>query len=362
MNNASGKINKYALSLEEAQNQIRLIVKNAFFNYEPFNITERKIQKVIESAIKEIKISRLKRDSYYALINFATVQRQQWKSIGLTPLAVLYLGKLASKDFKTIIAPSRTELTVKREILALSDTITTPPTKTVIDERRLTYATKDKGVPLAKFYGDVWKEKVKPTLDRLCETTALDPNDLTGRNSLRNLAEMEVRYQDHIDNINELKDKGVKIVICSAHEDCSERCYKWQKQRFYSLDGSEGDIDGYHYIPLERATDVYYTTKAGRRYKNGLLGFNCRHYLIEYKGELIPTVSAKTRAIEYGITKKQRAMERAVRQKRIEAETLKGINEQAYKEARAEAIRLNKEYQAYSHKHNRAYYPMRVKI
>lgn len=348
MNNASGKINKYALELEEAQNIIRLIVKNAFFNFEPFNITENKIRKVINNAIKDIKIFRLKKDSYYSLMNFATTQRKQWQSIGLTPATLLYLGALASKDFKTTILSTPTEIAFKKEIMTLNN--------------NLTYQTQNKGLPLSKFYNDVWNEQIKPQLENLCKTVALDPNDYTGRNSLRNLAEMEVRYQEHIDNINELKNKDVKIVICSAHEDCSERCYKWQQQRFYSLDGTYGEIDGHKYIPLEIATDVYYTTLAGRRYKNGLLGFNCRHKLYEYNGELTPTVSAKRRAIEYSITQKQRAMEREVRKLRIRAEMLKGIDGKESNQARKQAISLNKAYQEFSRINNRAYYPMRVKI
>ena len=133
-------------------------------------------------------------------------------------------------------------------------------------------------MPLGKYYKDVWEENVLPTLDKIAQSKALDPNDLTGRNSLRNLAEMEVRYTDHLDSIDDLKSRGVKLVIASTHADCSKRCLRWQG-RIYSLDGTYGEINGKKYIPLEVATNIYYTTKAGRVYKNGLLGFNCRHRL-----------------------------------------------------------------------------------
>jgi hypothetical protein len=57
---------------------------------------------------------------------------------------------------------------------------------------------------------------------------------------------------------------------------------------------------------LETATDVYYTTRAGKVWKNGLLGFNCRHYLVAYKDGLrFPKPNPKTEAREYKITEKQ---------------------------------------------------------
>lgn len=345
MKTATSKLNNYTLLLEEAQEDIRELVKRAYLTYEPFYLTQVKLYQLIDKAIKSINIPRLKQDAYNSLIGFANVQKNIWQSINLSPLTVLFLGLQASKDFELDKYSTKPKTAVERELRGISS-----------------YPTDNKGVPLQKFYRDVWYNNVKPMLDRLTETVALDPNDFTGRNSLRSLAEMEVRYKDHQENIDSLKKQNVKIVQCSAHEDCSERCYPWQKQRLYSLDGTYGTIDGKKYIPLEVATDVYYTTKAGRQYKNGLLGFNCRHYLTEYKGELEPTVSAVKRAIEYSITKKQRELERAVRKKRVEAKMLKGINKKAYEEAKAQAEKLDAKYRAFSREHERAFYPMRTKI
>ena len=121
-------------------------------------------------------------------------------------------------------------------------------------------------------------------------------------------------------------------------------------------------IDGNRYVPLETATDVYYTTKAGRVYKNGLLGFNCRHYLTEYKGQLMPTVSAKERRAEYAVTKRQRLLERDVRDAKAWAEYYKGVNTKEYRSYRKRASELYDEYVKFSEDNNRAYYPMRVRI
>ena len=219
------------------------------------------------------------------------------------------------------------------------------------------------GVPLRKFQDDYLRDNVKPVFDRLIKDQPRDPYDLTGRNTLRNLAEMEVRYNDHLQQIEDLKAAGHKLVIASTHADCSERCKPWQG-RVYSLDGTYGTTDdGRKYEPLENATDVLYTTKAGKTYKNGLLGFNCRHYLVPYKsGYRFPKPNAKEERKQYAITLKQREYERNVRHWRTEALATKGIDNKRYTEARKKAIAWNNAYIEYSRENKRAYYPSRTKI
>lgn len=342
---AKSQLNEYALNLEDAQTEIRAIVKYAFLSGELISITSKKILDVVNKAVKPIVISRLKLASKRSLINFANAQINGWRALRLTPAVLAYLGQEASKGFTFKRLPNKKDLAVLGEIKALK------------------FPTFDKGIPLSRYYKDVWEQSVKPQLDRLAQGVALDPNDFTGRNSLRNLAEMEVRYKGHQDEIADLKVRGVKLVIASTHGDCSGRCAPWQG-RVYSLDGSYGTTDdGRKYVPLEEATDVYYTTKAGITYKNGLLGFNCRHKLYEYQsGMRSPTVTAKERKQEYAITLKQRELERAVRKKKVEALMLKDINKAGYQKAKAEAKALYERYKEYSRENERAYYPMRVSI
>lgn len=341
MKTATEKINRAALQCEDAQEEIRQIVKRAFIYNEIFSNAEKRIKKVIDNAVKDIKIQRLKESVIRSLWAFSNAQKNIWLSMPFPPFVVIFLGKQAAGDYSQ---SKQYEIDVINSL-----------------KRGGIYPTTDKGVPLDKFYGEVWKNQVKPVLDRLAEQKALDPNDLTGRNSLRNLAEMEVRYNDHLEQIDGLKKSGAKLVVASAHADCSKRCAPWQG-KIYSLDGSYGEINGHKYQPLENATDVYYTTKAGITYKNGLLGFNCRHYLQEYKGEFLPYVGEKERKKEYKITLKQRELERAVRAQRAKAAMYQDTNKLEYLKARTAAKRLYDEYKRFSLDNGRAYYPMRVKI
>lgn len=343
MRAATDKLNPYAWAFEEAQTEIREIVKTAFLQSLAKNQTNKALYAIIHKATKDVAIPRLKASAERSLWNFANSQRVMWQSSDIPSEIFLLLGSYASKGFK----PDKiTEQHITREFERVSG---------------FTPRVTDMGVPLNRYYGDVWKNQVKPLLDKLAKDNALDPNDFTGRNSLRNLAEMEVRYQGHIDEINELRASEVKLVVCSSHADCSGRCAPWQG-RIYSLDGTSGTVDGYKYVPLEMATDHYYTTKAGITYKNGLLGFNCRHYLEPYKGQILPTISAEERKREYDITLKQRELERLTRLKRAEALELKNINKSEYAKARNEATALYNKYLEFCKENNRAYYPMRTKI
>ena len=220
------------------------------------------------------------------------------------------------------------------------------------------------GVPMKKYAEDYLRENVRPALDRLCKQQARDPDDVSGRNTLRNRAEMEVRYQGHLDNIQRLRDGGARLVVASTHSDCSERCRPWQG-RVYSLDGTSGTTDdGRKYVPLEQATDVGYTTKAGKRYKNGLLGFNCRHYLTAYRsGVSAPRQNPQEEKRQYAITQEQRRLERKVREWKIKALTYKGkADKRGYAEARKKAREWDAAYGEFCMRNNRPIYPSRVRI
>ena len=337
---ASEQFNPYALAIEEAQNDIRLLVKRAYLTGAAYSKVNGDLIKIIDKVSKDIIIPQLKTDTRISLMNFANKQRLLWQSLGAQSKAIMFLGNAIGKENPPPL-PSDLSFDAFGDVLG--------------------YITNAVGVPLQKYYQDVWKDNVKPTLDRIAREQALDPNDFTGRNSLRNLAEMEVRYNDHQDNINSLYDGSVRLVVCSSHADCSSRCAKWQG-RVYSLDGTSGVVDGHRYVPLETATDVWYTTKAGRRYKNGLLGFNCRHQLTEYKGQLLPTVTAEQRKKEYAVTMRQRELERAVRMAKAQALGNKDLNDKAYRKYSKQARKLYAEYIKFSDDNNRAYYPMRLNI
>lgn len=299
------------------------------------------MERVIQESVKQIPIWQLRDAAVRSLRNFANKQYNTlFRALGL-PSAFLML--IASVIDESIPAKQR-EVIARQIELNYSENIPV-------------------GVPLQTYAKQYTEEKLKPVLDELSTQNALDPDDVSGRNSLRNRAEMEVRYDDHLESISKLKEDGNKLVIASSHADCSKRCSPWQG-RVYSLDGTSGTTpDGRKFVPLEEATDIYYTTKAGRTYKNGLLGFNCRHYLMPYKDGLKPPKPNKElERKEREITQRQRELERNVRLWRTRALEYKNVDYNAYRQAKEQAIKWNKYYIEFSKNNGRAYYPSRTKL
>lgn len=360
-------LNPQAEVLEEAQTLIRLAVRDGWLANEPKPQINARVQKIIRDALKQLKLRELREAAYRSLNAFAERQYQTYRrEFGATPAYLLALVALTQDK------PTTPEFKRAAEYMEqnapLSFDIPTAARMPQDDGRiaydePVTYESDAHGSALQMYSQDYYNKYVIPAFDRILEQKALDPDDVSGTNSLRNRAEMEVRYARHLDDIAALRAAGVKLVTSSVHADCSDRCYKWQG-RVYSLDGTSGTTeDGKKYVPLEEATDVWVETKAHKRYKNGLFGFNCRHYIMEYKvGMVIPRVSRDKQQRESAINKRQRELERRVREQKEKALIFKNLNRERYLEARRRAIQANKEYIQFSKDNGRAYYPSRTKL
>ena len=341
-------LNWQAEALTDAQTEIKIIIKRAVLHGMPYALLDAQVQKVVKRALARVRSPTLREDAARSLNAFATrMYAQLRRELGNDTTFLSALLLLA--DGKARGSP-RTQ--AERIVLARR-----------AEWPQAAYRTDAKGIPLQMYAKDYLEQRVRPALDELARASALDPGDVSGRNSLRNLAEMQVRYEAHLQEIEGLREAGERLVVCSVHADCSDRCAPWQG-KVYSLDGTSGKTrDGKLYQPLEKATDHYYTTKAGRTYKNGLLGFNCRHVLSPYReGMQIPTVSAAEQKKEYDITKRQREYERNIRYARDMAVVYKDEMPEVAREWREQAISLNKRYIEFSKHSVRAYYPDRTKI
>lgn len=194
--------------------------------------------------------------------------------------------------------------------------------------------------------------------------------------SVYNSSEMVMRAGEQREMVDRLS-RETRLVVCDTHSDCSDRCFPWQG-RVYSLDHTSGKTDdGREYVPLEVATDVYVTSKSGKTWRNGLLGFNCRHKLVPYEKGLKPNkVSRAEQQTQKRLTEQQRLYEREIRnaKDRARAFALGQQNERQfdrstreYMQEKAELYRdkareLTKKYQEFCHANNRVEYRSRLKI
>ena len=333
--------------IEDCETEIRLAIRKGYFTNST-KLMER-INKIIEECVKDLPES-IKRNAMTSLQQFAQKQYSILRiNLGVNGLAVAWA---VSKALRGGLTRQET-LTLKQPII----------TAKVLPEEPFEYSTMSKGVANGMWSREYIK-RVNKVMQRMADEQALDPNDILGRNSLRNLAEMNERYEYHQKQLADFKANGTKLVICSVHQDCSLRCFKWQGG-IYSLDGTSGKTaDGREYKPLSVATNqeqVYYTNpRTGTAYKGGLLGYNCRHKLYAFTGQIPPTVTKAEQKRENAINTKQREYENAIRKWRERA--LLAVDGKTRQEAKAKAVALNDEYIAFSLSHDRAYYPDRCKV
>lgn len=262
-------LNEQASILVDAQTDIKTAIKKGVLGGASFVVISAEVRKIISRTIARIRSPPLQKDARVSLMKFANKAYSDFQATlnlnGTLLAAVVLLSERITERKANGLQGKYFVPKTPREIDAVEQ---------VAERTEIRLRAYDRGLPLQEFQ-KTYIDRVSRALSGLAEEKALDPNDVTGRNSLRNLAEMQVRYERHLQEIADLKNSGTRLVVCSVHADCSDRCAPWQG-RVYSLDGTSGTTeDGRKFIPLETATDIYYTTKAGRTYKNGLLGFNC---------------------------------------------------------------------------------------
>jgi hypothetical protein len=273
---ANKPLNLQAIAIEEAEAQVRLIVKTDYLKQEPRYRIEAKVKKVITDVIKKLKYPDLINATKWSLWNF---YKRQYKEISringenlLVLLAFIKLTEPNNKIAKNM--PLERAESVVRDYL----------------EGRGESDTHIYGTEMRKYSQQYINNNIKPVFDRLTKQYPFDPASIpsgqsliqarnTHINSLRNRAELEVRYNGHLENIRNLREQGNKLVIASSHADCSERCAKLQG-RVYSLDGTYGVTpDGRKFEPLENATDVNTQPKQVRYGKKACLDLIVEHIL-----------------------------------------------------------------------------------
>lgn len=355
---APDRLNPQALTAEEAQGLIRLAVKDALMYGQSRRELDRRVLRIIQNAMGRITIPSLKSAVYRSLVAFYNRQRQLAAEI---PQRSLFLFLCLTKLVERHLPKERqSPYTAKISLSVARNTVKDNAPDYILERDD---EVDSLGLWAQKYHRDYYRENILPTFQNMASEEALDPDSekyWEKKSTLRNRAEREVRYQGHQDTLNDFRARGVRLVIVSAHSDCSERCRPWQG-RVYSLDGASGvTSDGRRYIPLETATDIW--TENGK-WKNGLFGFNCRHYMVEYKdGYAFPMASRAKEEREYKITQKQRYMERQVRHWRTEAEMAKDVNRERYDYSIGKAKGYERRYIRFSREHKRPYYDTRTRI
>lgn len=303
-----------------------------YTGYRTYTECKGKIKKVIKECINDLESKELKKIAQSTLGNYAEkLLRDALITLGVPIMAVLIAFDYYKKDMPI-------QKIVKQYIEIPEALEIAQPTQR---------------------YSKDYMEIVRPALQRLIDTEPMYDNHV----SLRNVAEMTVRYENTLKAIEDLRSRGINLVQSSRHANCSKRCEPWQG-KYYTLDNTYRTVDGINFQPLSNATDQFYTTKHGKVYKNGhITGYNCRHYLVPYrKGYSQPMVSARVVERERAIDHRMRSMERQIRHWKTKAIVFKGKDQEIYLKAKGKATYYYNRYKQYAEKQGRAYYPSRTDI
>jgi hypothetical protein len=210
---------------------------------------------------------------------------------------------------------------------------------------------------------DNYQKRVRSEIERIAVeapiTKTRKPDGTYKEVSLRNLAEMRVRYEANNDDLKDYESKGVDLVFTSSHADSSIRCAPYQG-KLYSISGKSGTIDGIEYTPL----DIALLGPDGDG--NGIInGYNCRHRLIPYQRGLKPPTDYDSRTIrrERAIDQRQRYLENQIRNLKMKEQMNRtlGDSERA-DELNARWKQTERTYQAYSLRNGRAFYRWRYQV
>lgn len=227
-----------------------------------------------------------------------------------------------------------------------------------------------KGTPYVSDYGTLVKRRQR----ELANTITVSSD--TGKHpiSLWQKAEIDIRYENQMKMLNGMIDDGVKLAWLSSHPDCSKRCEKWQGE-LVSLNESAGGgqtrfspksafylrtVDGHKVYSLMDITNV--TDKYGY-FNNIIVGFNCRHHLIPYTGQLPPKeYDAHDIKKERAINAKLREFERKIRFNKQMAILYNKTSPELAAQHRKIAEILTAKYKKFAEEHGFAWYDYRIKV
>ncbi|MBO5711529.1 MAG: hypothetical protein J6R47_01705 [Acholeplasmatales bacterium] len=159
-----------------------------------------------------------------------------------------------------------------------------------IENIRDYFTTGEKGY--SQMFIDDYQKRVNQEIHNIASRNVILRDSRNRRMSVRNLAEMEVRFQELIKDQERLKSKGVEYAYATSHSNASKRCSIWQGKLFI-LDGAVGTtplgsyIEGYSPKAKGKIDGIEYYSLADA-IGHGFLGYNCRHRMIAYRKGMTP--------------------------------------------------------------------------
>ena len=237
--------------------------------------------------------------------------------------------------------------------------------------------TEAKGNPNVKNY----QQELKKAIEKLSEEPITTYEKGKKPISLWQKAELDVRYESQMDQLEALKSEGVQLAWLSSHPNCSKRCECWQgelvsltkhakapqktvdkKWHYKKSSFVVGEVEGHKVYSLPDIMDVV----GPYGYQNNIYnGYNCRHRLYPFKpGQFGPKdYSAEDVAKEREIDQQMREMEREIRKLKTKEILYSKINDvSSAKECRKQWKALFEHYKWFCESNGYAWYAYRINV
>ncbi len=320
----------------DTQIEVMLLVKGAVRNVVKMLSFRKDVEELLEKNLADIKNEDLRETARESLTRYAYEELEKLNMrLGLRniPLMVVLLSQGGQVQKKT------PDVEVKTEIQGV-----------VLTEKQI----KDIQNQLNEIIAQIPQADANFSYSQLGNSMP----KVSKTQSLFGHSELVARWEEQQQELAELRAK-TRLVVCSTHSDCSDRCAPWQG-KVYSLDGTAGFTDdGRRFQPLENATQV--RDKYG--HINGLRGYNCRHKLVPYRTGLKPIkVSEQERKVQIELTVQQRALERQIRHAKAQMFANKNEKTGKYAIYKKKVQNLMNKYKEFCIKYNRVQYRSRLQV
>ena len=201
--------------------------------------------------------------------------------------------------------------------------------------------------------------------------------------SLWQKAELDVRYENQMQKLQDLRIKGVEYAWISTHPNCSKRCAAFQgslvalerhanapqtvvnHKTFNYRKGSFaiGKVDGHVVYSL---SDIMAVVDDKYGYHNNIIsGFNCRHRLVPYQKGTVPPPEYTKEEIKQqrAIEERIRGLEREIRLKKKQLALYNKLGDKkAIATLKKEIKRLTDFYKQFCEKNGYAWHKYRIDI
>lgn len=224
---------------------------------------------------------------------------------------------------------------------------------------------------MAKGYPNVidYEKEVKKRLNGLAKTQTVASESGKKPITVWQKAELDIRHENQLSMIDNLREKGTRLAWTTTHPDCSKRCEKWQGKLF-DLQAEHSDLSNHRMKYKVNGNTVYCFKEVINQvdkygYTNNIIvGFNCRHKLKPYSpGSVAPQEFTKEEVQrERTINQTLRAMEREIRYYKQQSILYNSVDKVLANKYKTKAKILAEQYKAFANRNGYAWYQYRIDV